>query len=75
MKKMNKYVKKYKNFKNILEKDFFYYWFVYNRHFFNSLIWRGRKIWAFNFFINIKFFLKKKEEMDPFLVFLVAMIK
>ena len=75
MKAENRYVTTRRKFKSLLEKDLFYYWFKYHRHFFNSLIWRGRKLWAFNCFLNIKFFLKKREEMDPFIIFIVALFK
>jgi len=43
--------------------------------FFGSLLFRGKKILAFNTFLQIKNGLKRKEKFDPFLVFLVAMMK
>lgn len=52
-----------------------YYLFRYHRIFFGSLICRGRKIWAFNFMLNLKYKLKLKEEFDPNLIFFFAMVK
>jgi len=43
--------------------------------FFGSLLFKGKKILAFNTFLQIKNGLKRKENFDPFLVFLVAMMK
>jgi ribosomal protein S7 len=48
---------------------------TYHHLFFRSLIFRGRKIWAFNFFVNLKFELKKRERIDPFWVLLVSLLK
>ena len=50
-------------------------WFNYHHLFFCSLIFRGRKIFAFNLLLRIKEGLKAKEKYDPFLVFLVAFMK
>ena len=74
---MNKQVKllKKKTFNVKLQENIFYYWHKYHRHFFRSLIWRGRKISAFNFFIKIKYELKLRENIDPLLVFFVALLK
>lgn len=52
-----------------------YYAYRYHRIFFGSLIFRGRKIWAFNFFLNLKYELKKREQLDPLLVFIIALFK
>lgn len=38
----------------------------YHHLFFHSLIFKGYKLWAFNFFISLKFELKKREMVDPF---------
>jgi len=54
------------------EHDSLYLWYKYHNHFFHSLINRGNKLWAFNFFINVKFSLKKSEQIDPLLVFFLS---
>jgi len=54
---------------------FTYYFFRYHRIFFGSLIFNGRKLWAFNFFSKLKYDLKIKEHIDPNLIFFFAMIK
>lgn len=50
-------------------------WFNYHRLFFGYLISKGKKIKAFNKFVELKSRLKTLEEIDPYLVFLVAMIR
>lgn len=50
-----------------------YFLYKYHNHFFNSLINRGRKLWAFTFFINVKFCLKEYECIDPLVSFFIAM--
>jgi ribosomal protein S7 len=50
-----------------------YFLYKYHNHFFNSLINRGRKLWAFTFFINVKFELKQYECIDPLVSFFIAM--
>lgn len=56
--------------------DFFmYYFFRYHRIFFGSLIFKGRKLWAFNFFNKLKVSLKLREKIEPNLTFFFAMIK
>src|SRR5699024_12107753 len=50
-------------------------WYRYHRLFFHRLICRGKKIIAFNTFINVKYRLKLSEETNPYLTFLAAMIK
>ena len=55
--------------KSKLNKQFdFYSYLAYRYHklFFKSLIFRGRKLWAFKFFVQLKLELKKREIMDPF---------
>jgi ribosomal protein S7 len=39
------------------------------------LIWRGRKLFAFNFFIKVKHELKIREDADPLLIFFAALLK
>lgn len=56
-----------KNTKYNLKYNYFSYMSQrYFSLFFHSLIFRGRKLWAFNFLIKLKFELKKKEMVDPF---------
>lgn len=52
-----------------------YMHFRYHTLFFKSLVFRGRKLWAFNFFIGLKYQLKLREKVNPFWVFLVALMK
>ncbi len=49
-----------------------YLLYKYHNHFFHSLINRGNKLWAFNFFIKVKFNLKKTEQIDPLVIFFLA---
>jgi len=69
----------YKNYKNEKKKfilNFFTYLFYrYHRIFFGSLIWRGRKLWAFKFFLEIKNQLKLKENVEPNYLFFLSLIK
>lgn len=53
----------------------YYSFFGYRYHhlFFHSLIFRGRKLWAFNFFVQLKYELKKRENVDPFWILLIAL--
>lgn len=54
------------------EYDSLYLLYKYHDHFFHSLINRGNKLWAFNFFIKVKFALKISEKIDPLLIFFLA---
>lgn len=54
------------------EHDSLYILYKYHSHFFHSLIHRGCKLWAFNFFIKVKFSLKSSEQIDPLLIFFLA---
>jgi ribosomal protein S7 len=60
----------YKYIDNIL-----YLWYKYHSHFFRSLIFEGRKLWAFNFFSKIKYNLKKNNDLEPFFIFFICMLK
>jgi len=51
-----------------------YFLYKYHYHFFQSLINCGKKLWAFNFFLDIKYGLKKIENIDPLIIFFVAII-
>jgi len=66
----------YKNLKRKINYNFFvYFFFRYHRIFFGSLIFCGKKLWAFNFFNKIKYELKQKEHIEPNLIFLFALVK
>jgi len=47
----------------------------YQRLFFGSLIWRGRKLWAYNTMLNLKFKLKLRENIEFHIIFLLSMLK
>jgi len=65
-----------KNSKYLRRFDYYsYLYFRYQKLFFGSLIFRGRKLWAFKFFLDLKFELKQCEGVEPFWVFLIAMMK
>lgn len=49
--------------------------YKYQRLFFGSLIWRGRKIWAYNFLLNLKHKLKLKENMEFHIIFIFSLLK
>lgn len=61
--------------KTFIFNFFTYLFFRYHRTFFGSLIWRGRKLWAFNFFLKIKTQLKLKEYIEPNYLFFLSLIK
>jgi len=66
----------YKTLKRKRYCNFFvYYFFRYHRIFFGSLIFRGRKLWAFNFFNKLKIELKNREKIEPNLTFFFSMLK
>jgi len=52
-----------------------YLWYRSSRLFFQSLIFKGRKLWAFQFFLNLKYELKKRELIEPFWLFLIGFMK
>jgi len=56
--------------------DVYYWqlWFRYQNVFFGSLIFAGRKLYAFNFLLKIKQGLKLREATDPIKIFLVSMM-
>lgn len=54
---------------------YYYLFFSYNVLFFRSLIFSGKKLRAFNLFLNLKYNLKLEESFDPFFIFLVSMMK
>jgi len=71
---MLKYRKNKRLFNYNYEYCSLYFLYKYHYHFFQSLIYCGRKLWAFNFFINIKYGLKQIENIDPLIIFFVAII-
>lgn len=54
-------------------KYFSFLFYKYHKLFYRSLIFRGRKIWAINFFIKIKEFLKKKLFFDSRVILLLSL--
>lgn len=73
----NKHLYLYRNWfkKTVPSLQEHYIFFRYHRLFFGSLIQRGRKLWAFKFFINLKYQLKRNLLIDPNLLFYAAMLK
>lgn len=64
-------VKKRKNYYQLL--PFLFY--KYQRLFFGSLIWRGRKIWAYNFLLRLKYKLKLKNNIEFHIIFIFSLLK
>lgn len=50
-----------------------YFGYRYHHLFSHSLIFRGRKLWAFNFFVRLKYELKKREKVDPYWILFIAL--
>jgi len=64
-----------KNYRYLPEFNYFeFFYFTYHRLFFGSLIYRGRKLWAFKFFQALKFELKQRELVEPVWIFLVSIL-
>lgn len=63
---------KIQNKKNWI-KFFNFHFYRYHRIFFGSLIFKGNKIKAFNFFNILKTLLKNKFNKDPNLIFLLSL--
>jgi ribosomal protein S7 len=70
----SRFIKKKKKMKNQFV-CYLHVCFCYHNLFFGALIFRGKKLKAFNFFLNLKNNLKKRENNDPFFIFLVSMMK
>lgn len=69
-------VKKMVALSHISKNNYYHYlFFAYNSLFYNSLIFNGKKLRAFNLFIRFKYLLKREEAFDPFFTFLVAMMR
>jgi len=74
MRKINKLKRKKLNERPNID-HFLQLWFNYHFLFFKSLISRGLKLRAFNFFIKVKHGIKLQEKFDPAFLFLIAMLK
>lgn len=68
--KNKNYIKKY----SYKHEYFPFMWYQYHHLFFRSLIFRGRKVWAFNLMCNLKYELKIRECIEPFWSFLIALL-
>jgi ribosomal protein S7 len=69
---------KFKHYKQIgkSKKRKLIFWFYrFTKIFFGSLVFRGRKLWAYNFLLNLKFILKKKTNIAPNFIFLLSLLK
>ena len=75
MRNISKFLKYYRYKRSFWHDYYWNIWFVYHNVFFGSLISRGKKLLAYNMFLNIKYQLKIKEKFDPYFVFLIAMMK
>ena len=69
----------FKHYKVQQRKTYFellpFLFYKYQRLFFGSLIWRGRKIWAYNFLLNLKYKLKLKENIEFHIIFIFSLLK
>lgn len=52
---------------------FIFFWF--HTVFFGTLIFRGRKLAAFNRFLNMKHYIKRLSNLDPFFLIMVVLLK
>jgi len=50
-------------------------WHLYHSFYFRSTIKSGLKLKSFNRYLNLKYFIKIKENKDPSFLFFVAMLK
>lgn len=74
--KKRKFLNSVNNKKYLSKYDYYsFFWYQYHKLFFRSLIFRGNKLWAFKFLSELKYNLKVRELVDPFWVFLVAVMK
>jgi len=68
-------VKYKKKFIYKLEYDsFLYLYFYYHEYFWKSILKKGLKLRTINLFYNLKYQLKLRENTEPYLIFLVAML-
>ena len=54
--------------------SFLYLYFFYHEFFWKSILKKGLKLRTINFFLNLKYQLKLKENQEPYLIFLIAML-
>lgn len=68
-------VKQKRKFVYKMEYDsFLYLYYYYHEYFWKTQLKKGFKLRAINFFYLIKFELKLKENNDPYIIFLIAML-
>jgi len=68
-------VKHYKIINRRYYNDFLpYLFYKYQRVFFESMIWRGRKLWAYNFMLKLRYELKLRESIEFHIIFILAML-
>lgn len=68
-------MKHYKKINRRLYNDFLSFLFYkYQRVFFASIIWRGRKLWAYNFMLKLRYELKLRENIEFHLIFIFALL-
>jgi len=60
---------------NLKYNYYFSRWYRIHRIYFLSLVYQGRKLYAFNFLQQLKFELKLREDIDPYWIFLISMLK
>jgi hypothetical protein len=74
--KQNIFKYHYRQLKYLPVYDYYpYIWYRGHRLLFQSLIFKGRKLWAFNFLGDLKYELKIRESIDPFWSFLIGLMK
>jgi len=74
--KQNIFKYNYRQLKYLPIYDYYpYMWYRGHRLLFQSLIFKGRKLWAFNFLGELKYELKVRESIDPFWSFLIGLMK
>lgn len=73
MKKIDNYLR-LRRLNKIWYNYYYHLLYCYQNIFFNSLIFRGNKLRAFNNFLEVKNTLKIREKNHPYLIFLVAMM-
>ncbi len=65
--KNRSYLNKYEQYK--------YFWYKGHYLMFKALIFRGRKLWAFNFMTELKFIIKTRYFLNPFWAFVTSVLK
>lgn len=68
-------IKHYKIINRRCYNDFLpFLFYKYQRIFFSSMIWRGRKLWAYNFMLKLKHGLKLKENIEFHIIFIFSLL-